>query len=124
MSHGKHIRQIRMAPIGPFRWTLTLLGVWSFVASAFETQLRYDRVIDFMLASILVAAGVTPPEYRSRVRKVVRWAISMLLAIAGIVAGASIVEAMSLTAGAVTAGILSLLFTAPPQQARHSAPAA
>ena len=51
---SKHSRQPSFAPMGAFRWTMTILGGWSLIATAFDSAPRYQRVVEFVLAIIIV----------------------------------------------------------------------
>jgi hypothetical protein len=118
---SKHSRGASFVPEGPLRWTLAAVGLWSFLVTAMEAAPRYQRVVDLALAVIVAAAGVTPAAYRPQARTFVRRVATVLLALAGVVAGVSIVEAMTLAAAAVVAGALSCFFTGLPRRPSHSA---
>ncbi|HEY3923560.1 MAG TPA: hypothetical protein VGL75_03300 [Acidothermaceae bacterium] len=110
-----------LLPHGPFRWLVALLGASSLVSSALERGLRYDRVINVLLACVLIAAGALPPEYRTSARKFVFGLSTLFFALAGVTAGKSIEEAIALIVGGVFAAIFTLLFGTSHSSPRHSA---
>jgi hypothetical protein len=118
---SKHSGQASFAPVGAFRWTMAILGAWSLIPTAVESAPRYQRVVEFVLAIIMVAAAVMPPTIRARWRRAVVGIASLFLGLAGVVAAVSMDEAMTLASGAVVAGALSCLFTGVPRRPRHSA---
>jgi hypothetical protein len=97
------------------------MGALSLVATVTSDRPRYERIIDFALAFVILAVGCAPAEYRRRVKALALSLMTVLLALAGVVAALSIDEAMTLVAGGVTAGLIACLFRAPPRRPRHAA---
>jgi uncharacterized membrane protein YoaK (UPF0700 family) len=120
MARSKHARRISVLPQSPLRWVAAAMGAYSLLATIASDGPRYLRVVDFTLALVLLAVGCVPAEYRRRARAIVLSLMTVLLALAGVVAAVSIDEAMTLVAGAVTVGLMACLFTAAPRRARHA----
>jgi hypothetical protein len=122
MASGKHSKRLSIVPARPFRSVIAALGLSSLVATTVQSEPRYESVVKIVLACTLVAAGMTPAEYRVSGRRIVLGLMTVLLALAGVVASASMDEAMTLVSGGIVAGMLTCLFNAAPRRARHSAP--
>ncbi len=69
----------------------------------------------------MVAAGIAPLEYRPRFRAIALSGMTVLLALAGVVATVSVDEALSLVAGGIMSGLAVFLFPAVPRRPRHAA---
>jgi len=118
----KHARRISYAPTTPLRWAAAVMGVWTLVATVSVDEPRYTRVVEFAVGLVALAVGIVPAEYRPRARAAVLGLMTVLLALAGVVAALSMDEAMTLVAGGILAGLTAPLFGRPTHRARHAAP--
>lgn len=118
----KHARRISYVPTTPLRWAAAIIGAWTLVATAGADEPRYARVVEFVVGLVALAVGIVPADYRPRARAAVLGLMTVFLALAGVVAAASIDEAMTLVAGGIVAGMTAPLFGRPEHRARHAAP--
>jgi hypothetical protein len=93
----------------------------SLASTAGSQGQRYDHVVSFLLALMLVASGTAPQHARARIRRVINWVAGIFGVLAGVVAGTSLDEAMTLVAAAVTAALIALTLSDARPRARHAA---
>lgn len=121
MTTGRHSQRVLLAPRGPFRWTLAVVGTWALVASMIDTAPRHERVVGVLLACVLIAAGVLPASRRPQARRLVAGLTTLFFVLAGVVAAVSMDVAMTYVASGTCSSLLALLFTGPKAQPRHCA---
>jgi hypothetical protein len=122
MAGNRHARRNTLVPATPGRWVLTLLGLLSLASNAASHGQRYDHVISVLLALMLIAAGTATEHGRPSVRRVIGWVTGIFGVLAGVVAGTSLDEAMTLVAAAITAALISLTLPGSRPRARHATP--
>lgn len=121
MKRSRHARRRSFVPTSPARCAVATVGVWSVVATTAGNEPRYARVVDLVLGLVLVALGALPAEYHRRARAAVLGVTTAFFALAGVVAAASMDEAMTLVAGAIVAGIMARFFSGIPRRPSHAA---
>ncbi len=121
MTVHRHARRLTLLPQGRLRWFMALVGLLSLLTSWTGPAPRYEHVVNVALALVLLLAGVLPPHLRPPVRSAVYGLATFLIGMAGVMAGTSLDESLSLMTGSVLAAGLSLAFGPVPHRARHAA---
>lgn len=122
---GKHQRAPLLVSLNAWRRAWLVFGLWGIVSSMSNAAPRYVLVVDYLCAAaVITSAVVNSPWHVAFARRLVVGTATALFAIAGVVASASLDEALTLIAGALTVVILSFPLWLPARhKPRHSRPA-